>query len=197
MAVTSRIVPAHVPNREAIALVNLLLRKEPTKLTIIQLGQIDPNPELFVVTRVDWRKANLPLLAQLPTILSYLDTMRGTKGVPERIHLEGGDGVELFIPTKVRASQIPSGPREAYEFLSRLVKDTVLFIHRTASEVEETFWSIARKRGFSPEIVAKIEESAPGFSLPEYRYRFSKILETYFSTRFTIHTAEAVLHVEE
>ena len=197
MAVTSRIVPAHVPNREAIALVNLLFRKEPTKLTIIQLGQIDPNPELFVVTRVDWRKPNLPLLAQLPTILSYLETMRGTRGVPERIHLEGGDGIELFIPTRVRASQIPSRPREAYEFLSSLVEDTVSFIHRTAHEVEETFWSIAKRRGFSPEIVTKIEDSLPGFSSPEYRHRFTRILETYFSTRFRIHTAEAVLHVEE
>lgn len=197
MAVSSRILPGHVPNREAIALVNLLLRKKPTKLTIIQLGQIDPNPELFVVTRVDWRKANLPLFAQLPTILSYLETMRGTRGVPERIHLEGGDGIELFIPTKVRANQIPSTPREAYDFLTKLVDDTVSFIHNTAREVEETFWSIARRRGFSPEIVSKIEQAAPGFSSPEYRHRFSRLLEMYFSTRFRIHTAEAVLHLEE
>jgi len=197
LAISSRIVPAHVPNREAIALINLLLRKEPTRLTVIQLGQIDPNPELFVVTRVDWRKPTLPLLVQLPTILSYLETMRGTRGVPERIHLEGGDGVELFIPTKIRAIQIPRMPREAYEFLSNLVNDTVSFIHNTAREVEETFWSIARKRGFSPEIVAKIEESTPGFSSPEYRDRFTTILEAYFSTRFRIHSAEAVIHVED
>lgn len=197
MAVSSRIVPAHVPNREAIALVNLLLRKKPTKLTVIQLGQIDPNPELFVVTRVDWRKPKLPLLAQLPTILSYLETMRGTRGVPERIHLQGGDGVEVFIPTKVRANQIPRRPREAYDFLTKLVDDTVSFVYNTAQEVEETFWSIARRRGFSPEIVSKIEQSAPGFSSPEYRSRFTRLLEMFFSTRFRIHTAEAVLHFEE
>jgi hypothetical protein len=189
--------PQGIPNRNAIALVNLIMRHTPTRVTVVQLGEHEEDPEMFVVTSIDWRDRTRPLLGQLPKVLSYLETMRGTRGVPSKVYLESDEGMQLYIPTSTRASEIPSAPRDAAKYLKSLVSSTCSFIHSTAKEVEETFWSIAMKRGFSPDIVGRMAAHSKGFESSANIQRFNSLMHRYFSVRFTIHTAESILHLED
>ncbi len=190
-------VPKGTPNRSSIALVNLILRHTTTRVTVIQMADHEPDPELFVVTSINWRDPERPLLGQLPKILSYLETMRGTRGVPDKVYLDSSEGLQLYIPTATRASEIPDGSKEAVKFLRTLVNSTCEFIHGTANEVESTFWDIARKRGYSPAIVDRIASATEGFTSISNGHMFNDLLQRYFSIRFRIHTAESTLHLEE
>jgi hypothetical protein len=196
VSVPSSYVPNNIPNRNSIALVNLLLRNTPTRLTVIQVGEVEPDPELYVVTSVEWRDMSRPLLPQLPKILAILETMRGTKGVPSRVYLDSDEGLQLYIPTGTFASQVPSVPKHAVKFLKGIVEATCDFVFRTSTEVEETFWKIAMKRGFSQEIVERMAQQAKGYESTANINRFHDLLQRYFSIRFRIHTAESILHVE-
>ncbi len=71
----------NVPRSSMINLVNLLLRETSHRITVLE--RVDgPDPEIYVVTRVNWRDPdiNKPILSQLPRILSLLETLRGNKG---------------------------------------------------------------------------------------------------------------------
>ena len=105
-------IPQDTPNRSSIALVNLIMRNTSTRLTVIQMAKHEPDPELFVVTSIYWRDIERPLLAQLPKILSYLETMRGTRGVPSKVYLDSDEGLQLYIPTSTRASEIPAASKD-------------------------------------------------------------------------------------
>lgn len=190
-------IPQDTPNRSSIALVNLIMRHTSTRLTVIQMAEHEPDPELFVVTSIYWRDIERPLLAQLPKILSYLETMRGTRGVPSKVYLDSDEGLQLYIPTSTRASEIPAVSKEAVRFLRTLIDSTLDFVHKTANEVEETFWSIAMKRGYSPEIVDRIANAAKGYTAASNVQLFNDLLQRYFSIRFRIHTAESTLHLED
>ena len=186
--------------RTSVAWANLLLRKTSTQIKIVELGEIDPDPMLYIVTRVDWRDIDRPMLSQLPTVLSLLETMRGTRGVPDKVYLDKIEGLQLYIPSGCRTSDIPPTPRQAVNYLKELANDVIDFVMATSKEVEDTFWNIARKRGFSPEIVDKLEQQVEGYDSAarvSNLQRFNEIMERYFSIRFRIHTAEMMLHLEE
>ena len=190
-------IPQGTPNRNSISLVNLILRHTPTRITVIQMAEQESDPELFVVTTVNWRDILKPILPQLPRILSLLETMRGTKGVPSKVNLDNDEGLQLFIPTSTRASEIPPTSRDAVQTLRNLIESTCEFVFSTAQEVEGTFWNIAMKRGFSPEIVERMAVNAKGFESTANVQRFHDLLQRYFSIRFRIHTAESMLQLEE
>ena len=79
-----------------INLVNLLMRNTNRRVTVLQVGgKVDPDPEVYVVIRVDWRDKDLnrPILPQLPRVLSMLETLRGSRGVPKEVYLDSTDGV--------------------------------------------------------------------------------------------------------
>ncbi|MFW9850536.1 MAG: hypothetical protein ACFFF4_15500 [Candidatus Thorarchaeota archaeon] len=190
-------IPSGTPNRNSLSLVNLILRHTPTRITVIQVAEKDPDPELFVLTTVNWRDMSRPILPQLPRILSLLETMRGTRGVPSKVYLDSDEGLQLYIPTSTRASEIPPIAREAVQTLRDLIENTCEFVFSTAREVEETFWNIAMKRGFSPEIVERMAVNAKGFESSANVQRFQELLQRYFSIRFRIHTAESMLQLEE
>ena len=196
-SVRSISIPNGTPNRNSISLVNLILRHTPTRITVIQVAEQEPDPELFVLTTVNWRDMTRPILPQLPRILSFLETMRGTRGVPSKVYLDSDEGLQLYIPTGTRASEIPPTAREAVQTLRDLIESTCEFVFSTAREVEDTFWNIAMKRGFSPEIVERMAVNAKGFESSANVQRFQDLLQRYFSIRFRIHTAESMLQLEE
>ncbi len=199
-SLASKDIPLGVAQRSSVAWVNLLLRKTTTQFKFVELGEIDPDPMLFIVTRINWRDIERPTLSQLPKVLSYLETMRGTKGVPDKVYLDSTEGLQMNIPSGTRASEIPSTSSEAVTYLKDLANDVIGFVMATSKEVEDTFWKIARKRGFSPEIVDKLERQVEGYDSAariSNLQRFNEIMERYFSIRFRIHTAEKMLHLEE
>lgn len=178
-------------------LVNLLLRESAHRVTTLEMrGYKEPDPELYVVTRVDWRDPERPTLGQLPRVLSLLETLRGTRSVPREVYLDSTEGVAVYIPTGIKISNIPPKPKEAVEFVTDLIENSLNFILSTMQEVEEYFWLAAKKKGFSPEIVDKIETKDPNFYRPAHIIRFHELMRSYFSIRFRIHTAESCLRVE-
>ena len=178
-------------------LVNLLLRESAHRITTLEMkGYRDPDPELYVVTRVDWRDPTRPVLGQLPRVLSLLETLRGTRGVPREVYLDSTEGIAVYIPTSVRTSQIPSNPKVAVSFVTDLMERCLTFIMSTMKEVEDYFWAAAKKKGYSLEIVDKIARRDPAFYKPEHVQRFHELMGGYFSLRFRIHTAESCLRVE-
>ncbi len=190
-------VPYRTPHRNLIGLANLLMRKENAQLTVVNIGPAEPNPELFVVTTITWRREGEGQMTNLPRLLSVLETMRGTRGVPNKVYLDTSDGVSLYIPTEKKTSDIPTEPKEAVKFLRDLCTNTLQFVEVTSKEVESTFWKIARKKGFSPEIVTRMEESVQGFDSPSNMYRYRRLMERFFSIRFRVQRAESVLHLED
>jgi hypothetical protein len=161
------------------------------------MAEQEPDPELFVVTTVNWRDITKPILPQLPRILAFLETMRGTRGVPTKVYLDSDEGLQLYIPTSKKASEIPPTARDAVQTLRDLIETTCEFVFSTAREVEDTFWNIAMKRGFSPEIVERMAVNAKGYESSANVQRFQDLLQRYFSIRFRIHTAESMLQLEE
>lgn len=199
-SIASRDIPLGAAQRSSVTWVNLLLRKTTTQFKFVELGEIDPDPMLYIVTRVDWRDINRPTLSQLPRVLSYLETMRGTKGVPDKVYLDSTEGLQMNIPSGSRASEIPSNTREAVTYLKDLADDVIGFVMATSKEVEKAFWKIAMKRGFSPEIVDRLEGKEEGFDSAARitnLQRYTDIMERFFSIRFRIHSAEKMLHLEE
>ena len=135
--------PPTIAKNSVINLVNLLLRDTSHRVTVLEKCA-GPDPEIFVVTRADWRNADLkrPVLPQLPRLLSLLETLRGTKGVPHEIHLDSTEGIAIYLPTGVRVSQLPDKPKEAVQFLTGLIDSSVSHMYSTRREVEAWFWKI-------------------------------------------------------
>lgn len=190
-------VPPSVAKNSVINLVNLLMRETSHRVTILE-NCAGPDPEIFVVTRVEWRNPDLskPSLPQLPKVLSLLETLRGTKGVPHEIHLDSTEGIAVYLPTGIRVSQLPEKPKPAVQLLMDLIEQSLNHMYSTMREVEEWFWRIARQKGFSPEIVEKMANKEVGYRSPSVMWQFQEILRKYFSLRFRIHRSEACLHLE-
>ncbi|MHA2085621.1 MAG: hypothetical protein ACXAEB_00080 [Candidatus Thorarchaeota archaeon] len=189
--------PPNIPRSSMINLVNLLLRETPHRITVLQKDS-DADPELFVVTQVEWRNhdSNKPLLPQLPRILSLLETLRGSRGVPRDIYLESTKGIIVYLPTGIRLSVLPKDARDTVQQLLNTVEESVVHTLDTMKAVEDWFWKIARRKGFSPEIVERMANSEPHYNSTELHQRFHEIMRKYFSLRFRIHTSESCLHVE-
>jgi hypothetical protein len=180
-------------------LVNLLLREADTKLTTLSMpGHQEPDPEIYVVTRIPWRDAagNDEVLPQLPRLLAILDTLRGNRGVPTEVFLDSTEGLAVYLPTEVHISDIPEKPRDAVKCLKSAMKDTKEHFFSTMYDVERYFWREARKRGYNRDTVERIARNERGFDSSAQRSTFHQMLRDYFSTRFTIHTAEWCLRVE-
>ncbi|MFW9926103.1 MAG: hypothetical protein ACFFDM_04970 [Candidatus Thorarchaeota archaeon] len=190
--------PPNVPRSSMINLVNLLLRETSHRITVLERAR-GPDPELYVVTRVDWRNPDLekPMLPQLPRLLSLLETLRGTKGVPREVNLNSTTGVAVYLPTSVRVSKLPQDPKTAVEELMTIIEESLTHLLSTMKEVERWFWKAARQKGFSPEIVERMAREERGYSSREHQMRFQRILHSYFSLKFRIYRAEARLRVEE
>lgn len=183
----------------AMRLVNLLLREADTKLTTLSMpGHQEPDPEIYVVTRIPWRDAtgNDEALPQIPRLLSILDTLRGNRGVPTEVYLDSTEGLAAYLPTGVHISDIPSRPREAVQCLKSAIENTKEHFFSTIHDVERHFWRMARKRGYNRDTVDRIARNERGFDSPAQRAEYHQLLREYFSTRFTIHTAEWCLRVE-
>lgn len=194
--VTVVLPPEHRSHASVINMTNLLMRDTTHRLTTVPVAYHEPDPELYVVTTVDWRDSKKPILSQLPRLLSYLETLRGTRGVPSEVQLDSGDGMVVYLPSEIRISEIPHGAKEAVKFLQELVEQTLEFYKTTVVEVEKTFWRVARRKGFSPEILEKMGNKTTGFRSPAAINGFYMLLDSYFSLRFRIHRAENRLHVE-
>lgn len=187
-----------IPCSSIIDLVNLLLRNTSNRVTVLEYCD-GPDPEIYVVTRVEWRdpspeKAFLP---QLPKILSLLETLRGTKGVPKEVYLDSMEGIVVFLPSGMKVSQLPSDSKQAVHLLMSIVENSLQHMYSTMKEVELWFWRAARQRGFSPEILEKMERRESHFDSNELMFRFQRLLRKYFSTRFTIHRSVSCLRIEE
>lgn len=191
---TSR--PSHIGHSNVLNLTNLLMRDTPHRVTTIKLGYLEPDPELHVITRVDWRDSSQPILSQLPQLLSILEVLRGTRGVPAEVYLDNTEGMVVYIPMDTRVSEIPSNPRDAVSFVRDKIDSTLDFFHSTVKEVKRQFWIIARKKGFSPVIVEKMAREEEGFRAKTPIAGFHMLLRAYFSLRFRIHTSENCLRVE-
>ena len=189
--------PPNVPRSSMINLVNLLLRESAHRITVLERAR-GPDPELYVVTRVDWRNPDLekPMLPQLPKLLSLLETLRGSKGVPKEVKLDSAEGVAVYLATGIRVSELPKDPKTSVQELMSIIEDSLTHLLSTMREVEKWFWRAARQRGFSPDIVEKMARKEIGFNSPELMMRFQRMLHKYFSLKFRIFCAEARLRVE-
>ena len=189
-----------VPHNSAINLVNLLMRETEHRVTVLRLhGDSEPDPEIYIVTRVKWRSEDVtkPILSQLPGVLSLLETLRGSKGVPKEIYLDSTEGVVCFIPTGVRASGVPMDPKAAVIFLKTILEETVKHFNATRMEVEEWFWKTARREGFSPEIAERVARRETGYDSFSHQREFNQLLQSYFSMRFRVYRAESCLRLED
>jgi hypothetical protein len=189
--------PPNIPRSSMINLVNLLLRESAHRITVLERAR-GPDPELYVVTRVDWRSTDSerPMLPQLPRLLSLLETLRGTKGVPREVKLDSTEGVAVYLPTGIRVSELPKDPKKSVQELMSIIEDSISHLLSTMREVEKWFWKAARKNGFSPAIVERMARKETGFSSPDLMMRFQRMLHKYFSLKFRIYRAEARLRVE-
>lgn len=188
----------NVPRSSMINLVNLLLRETSHRITVLE--RVDgPDPEIYVVTRVNWRDPdiNKPILSQLPRILSLLETLRGNKGVPREVYLDSTEGIAVYLPTGMKVSELPDDPKKTVQLLMTIIEDSLEHLFSTMTEVEVWFWKAARQKGFSPEIVEKMGNKEPHFDSSELMWRYQRILRKYFSLRFTIYRSEDLLRVEE
>ncbi|MHA2078699.1 MAG: hypothetical protein ACXAB0_03350 [Candidatus Thorarchaeota archaeon] len=190
--------PANIPRSSMINLVNLLLRETAHRITVLERAR-GPDPELYVVTRVDWRTPELekPMLPQLPRLLSLLETLRGTRGVPREVRLNSTDGVAVYLSTGIRVSTLPEDPKTAVKDLMSIIEDSLEHLLSTMKEVEKWFWKAARQKGFSPRIVERMAREESGYNSRELMMRFQRILHKFFSLKFRIYRAEAKLRVEE
>ncbi len=190
--------PPNIPRSSMINLVNLLLRETSHRITVLE--RVDgPDPEIYVVTRVNWRDPdiNKSILSQLPRILSLLETLRGNKGVPREVYLDSTEGIAVYLPTGMKVSGLPNDPKKTVQLLMTIIEDSLEHLFSTMTEVEVWFWKAARKKGFSPEIVEKMGNKEPHFDSKELMWRYQRILRKYFSLRFTIVRSEDLLRVEE
>ncbi len=190
--------PPNVPRSSMINLVNLLLRETSHRITVLE--QTDgPDPEIYMITRVNWRSSDVtkPILPQLPRILSLLETLRGSKGVPREVYLDSTEGIAVYLPTGMKVSELPDDPKKTVQLLMTIVEDSLEHLFSTMTEVEVWFWKAARQKGFSPEIVEKMGNKDPHFDSKELMWRYQRILRKYFSLRFTIVRSEDLLRVEE
>jgi len=190
--------PPNVAGSSMVNLANLLLRETCHRITTLQRSD-GPDPELFVVSRVDWKDPDQkrPVLPQLPRVLSLLETLRETKGTPHEIFLDSNDGFAVYLPTGVRISDLPRDPRNSIRFLIGLAHDTVAHVLSMMQEVESWFWVAARRKGFSPEIVQRMALHEHHYDSPALVSEFHDIMRKYFSIRFHIYTSESCLCVED
>ena len=190
--------PPNVPRSSMINLVNLLLRETDHRITVLERTD-GPDPQIYVVTRVNWRDSDVmkPILPQLPRILSLLETLRGSKGVPREVYLDSTEGIAVYLPAGMKVSELPKDPKKTVRLLMNVVEESLEFLYSTMAEVETWFWKAARQKGFSPAIVEKMGNKDPHFSSNELMWRYQRLLRKYFSLKFTIHRSEDILRVEE
>lgn len=190
--------PPSATGSSLVNLANLLLRETSIRITTLQ-GCDGPDPELYVISRVDWKDTDpkKPVLPQLPRILSLLETLRETKGVPHEILLDSNNGIAVYLPTGTTISELPKNSKEAIRLLMTLARHTVADLLSTMNEVENCFWIAARRKGFSPEIVERMALKQQHYDSSGLVREFHAILRKYFSIRFHIQGSESCLFVEE
>lgn len=184
------------PRASVISLANLLQRDTPNRIAIVSTALPEIDPELYVVTKTEWKNPREPLLHQLPRLLSNLEALRGTRGVPSEVYLDSNDGIALYLPTGIHVSDIPMDPKNAVLFLKEVIRDTIDFYITTVKDVEAHFWKFAKREGFSKTIVEKIGRKEEGFRSRSTLSRFHSLMRQYFSIKFRIHTSESCLRVE-
>ena len=189
---------ACIPQRSMISLVNLLLRETPHRVSVLERCD-GPDPQIFVVTSVEWRDPDIrkPFLSQLPRILSLLETLRGSNGVPREVYLDSTEGVAVYLPSGVKVSELPDEPKKAVHLLMSIVETSLEHLHSTMSDVESWFWKAARQKGFSPEIVEKMGKKEAHYDSDDLMWQFQRLLQKYFSLRFIIHRSESILRLED
>lgn len=190
--------PPSVPGSSMLNLVNLLLRETSHRVTVLERTD-GPDPEIFVVTRVAWRDpdSKKQILSHLPRILSLLETLRGSKGVPREVYLDSTEGIAVYLPSGMKVSELPDDPKKTVRLLMSTVEESLDHLYTTMTEVESWFWKAARQKGFSPEIVEKMGNKEQHYDSQELMWRYHRLLRKYFSIRFTIHRSESCLRVEE
>ena len=187
-----------IPRSSMISLVNLLLRETPHRVSVLERCD-GPDPQIYVITRVEWRDPDISrsFLSQLPRILSLLETLRGSKGVPQEVYLDSAEGVAVYLPSGVKVSELPSEPKKAVQLLMSIVDTSLEHLRSTMSDVESWFWKVARQKGFSPEIVEKMGKKEAHYDSIDLMWRFQRLLQKYFSLKFTIHRSESCLRLED
>ncbi len=183
-----------------IQLANLLLRGSDGKIDIVRMANDNPHTdyELYVKARIHWRPegSTEPILPLMPRLLAIVESLRGCQGVPSEIQLDSHEGVAAYIPTGKTISSIPLASKDAVLYLRSLVQSTLEDFRQTVRDVEDYFWSIARRKGFSPEIVRRMARNESGYTSPALRRRFEQLMQSYFSVKFRIYRAESTLRWE-
>jgi hypothetical protein len=126
---------------------NLLLRETSHRVTVLERCD-GPDPQIYVVTRVEWRNSdiNKPFLPQLPRILSLLETLRGSKGVPREVYLDSTEGIAVYLPSGLKVSELPNDSKKTVQLLMTIVEDSIEHMYSTMKEVEHWFWKAARQK---------------------------------------------------
>jgi hypothetical protein len=181
-----------------INLVNLLLRDTTHRVAILTKRPKEVDPELYIVTKIEWRDRHQeqPLLTQIPRLLSLLETLRGTEGVPTEIYLDSLDGIPVYLPTGLKLTDLPDESKKCVQFLIGLVEYTVVHRLQTMIEVEKWFWRRARRNGFSPKIVERMARNENHYDSKSLLERFNDIMQRYFSVRFKISLNEPLMRLE-
>ncbi len=180
-------------------LVNLQLRGMDHKITVLDIdAEKELDPEFHVVTKIEWRDRDIskPILPQLPRILSLLETLRSSRGVPREIYLDSFEGVPVYLPMGLRVSDMPESPSEAVDLLIKRLVSTLVHHLSTMQEIETWFWNAARRKGFGEAIVERMGRKEKFYDSQALLLRFYNLLYSYFSIRFRIHRAESCIRLE-
>ncbi len=179
-------------------LINLQLRDTNHRITVLAIdAEQEPDPELHVLTKIEWRDRDIskPILPQLPRILSLLETLRSSKGVPREIYYDSLDGVPVYLPMSIRASNLPHNARKAIELLTNLLVKTIVHHLSTMKDIEVYFWETAKKNGFSKRIVERMARKERFYDSPTLLMKFYNLLYSYFSIRFRVHRTESCIRM--
>jgi hypothetical protein len=182
-------------------LANLILKDTVHRVGILQgkYKPIEPNPEIYIVTRIEWRSHDTaePIIPQLPRLLSFLETLRGTDSVPSEIHLDSTEGFSAYLPTGIRVSQLPDNDKECIRRLIELTEEKVTEIYSIADTVHTFFWKRAQNRNYGPDIIRNLASGKyPERHTQTHLEWFREIMNEYFSIHFKIEENDTIVRVE-
>jgi hypothetical protein len=201
-------IPKTISCASVLNLVNFYMKDMSHRVDVLQRGleTIDNDPFIYVVTKIKWRDINdeRPLLVQIPLLLSFLETLRGTDSVPMEIHLGTCDGFIAYLQTRKRVSALPQKLKECVKLLFNMTEYYVTKTYADAWVVYSWFWRATKRKGYNQRMIADyISQAQQSTEAPHVRKaknhvrRFKEIMNEYFSIRFKINSSDSMIMLEE
>ena len=201
-------IPGTISCASVLNLVNFYMKDMPHRVDVLQRGleTIDDDPCIYVVTKIKWRDMNeeRPLLVQIPLLLSFLETLRGTNSVPTEIHLDTCDGFIAYLQTRKRISTLPKQLKECVKLLFSMTEYYVAKTYADAWDVYSWFWRATKRKGYNQRMISDyISQMQQSTDAPHVRKaknhirRFNEIMNEYFSIRFKINRSDSMIMLEE